>query len=609
MDSRMISVLKLLSDTKYTTSRNLALKLGCSVKTVKNLINDHRDDLRTCGVKLISVVGVGYKIEIEDFAKYQAVCYAGGEGEDDTKKILLRLIMNADYTPIEELAVSFYRDRMTVERLIPKIAEQAAGYGLTLVSKPRRGIRLEGTEKAFRLCYVSCILNTNMEDYQDNLPGIQSLLRDILEDEKFDMNDMALNNLSLHILIAIYRIERNHVIEEELHTPEIMRKDEYRIAVRIAKEIEKKFRLSLPENEVIYITTHLYGKQIINNSQYVDGKVLRLIDDILEKIHGEKGIDFRDNMELRTFMALHLQPMLARVKFDIQQSNPMLVNIKREMGVAYECALIAKLVMEERGNNPILEDEVAFLALHFALALQKGRKEHAPKKIIVVCTSGMGTARLLQYRLQVKYDMKAEDIEFYSAFQLKDKKLDEYACILTTIPLFETYPIPVIVVDPSYGEDLAINKIEPLLAKGTMETNSIIRQELIFPSLRLDSKEEVLHFLSEQLIHVYGLSETFYDEVRRRETLSSTEIGNLTALPHPLDYDGPSLFAASFLAKPIQWHKMKVKYVFLRALPKKETDFTRYASDKITAALCDEEKLMRMEEEPTAANIEGLLFG
>jgi lichenan operon transcriptional antiterminator len=607
MDHRMISIIKQLSDTSYITSKVLALKCGCSVKTIKNTINENRDNLQEYGINLISSIGAGYKLEITDFEKFQRVCYSNHESTDNIKKLLLELLSEDDYISIETLAERLYVDRMTVDRLMPMLSEQAKDYGLQVLTKPHKGIKLHGTEKAFRICYAHCSLEMDSSDDRNDLLGIQSILNYILEDENFEISDVALNNLTFHLRVAIDRIRQNNVIEEESDTYKIAEEREYRIAKRIGKEIEEMYHISMPESEIIYIAMHLYGKKVIGNCQHVDIKILQMIDEILEAIYQEKSVDLRGNLELKTFMALHLQPMLARVKFDLQQSNPMLVNIKREMNEAFEYALIAKKVIEDHGNKSITEDETAFLALHLALALEK-KKNKSFKKIILVCTSGMGTSRLLQHRIKMKYGMETKDVELASIFQLKNKNFEEYACILSTVPLLESYPIPVILVDPSYGEDISTERIGMLLSQVPEETESVIKESLIFPGMKLKSREEVLHFLCVRITEQYDLAENFEEEVRKRESLSSTEIGNQIAFPHPLNYDGEIAFAVMFLEKPILWHRMKVKYIFLLALPKRETEFSRYVSEKITSALCDEEKIIRMEEEPTAANIRKLFF-
>ena len=61
--------------------------------------------------------------------------------------------------------------------------------------------------------------------------------------------------------------------------------------------------------------------------------------------------------------------------------NPILQDIKREYPLAYEMATQACSVLQDISPNPIKEDEIGYIAVSFALALERQKaKEWAPKK-------------------------------------------------------------------------------------------------------------------------------------------------------------------------------------------------------------------------------------
>ena len=71
--------------------------------------------------------------------------------------------------------------------------------------------------------------------------------------------------------------------------------------------------------------------------------------------------------------------------------NPILQDIKREYPLAYEMATQACSVLRNVSPNPIKEDEIGYIAVSFALALERQKaKEWAPKNILIVCASGKG---------------------------------------------------------------------------------------------------------------------------------------------------------------------------------------------------------------------------
>ena len=69
-------------------------------------------------------------------------------------------------------------------------------------------------------------------------------------------------------------------------------------------------------------------------------------------------------------LALHLQPMLNRLKYDLHITNPLNERIKQESPVAFEMAVCAGKVITRHYHKSVSDHELGYLALHFALALE-----------------------------------------------------------------------------------------------------------------------------------------------------------------------------------------------------------------------------------------------
>src|SRR5699024_6433176 len=80
-------------------------------------------------------------------------------------------------------------------------------------------------------------------------------------------------------------------------------------------------------------------------------------------------------------------------------------------------------------------EEICYLVLHFGSALLQ--KEAAVSlKALVVCSSGIGTAKLLATKLQQQIP-EIKQVENKSLFELPEINLSEYDLIVSTIPLQE----------------------------------------------------------------------------------------------------------------------------------------------------------------------------
>lgn len=233
----------------------------------------------------------------------------------------------------------------------------------------------------------------------------------MLEKEKFAMSTMALDNLAVHLEVAVERIRTGHAIESSDGMQADLPERILEVASHIAVQIENMTGVAFPLPEVCYIAMHLNGKQMYranamtsDENLVIPQEVNHIVSDMIEHIYEAFRIDFRDNLELRMGLCMHMVPLLARIKSGMRMKNPILQDIKREYPLAYEMATQACSVLRNVSPNPIKEDEIGYIAVSFALALERQKaKERAPKNILIVCASGKGSAQLLAYRYQQKF--------------------------------------------------------------------------------------------------------------------------------------------------------------------------------------------------------------
>src|SRR5699024_10728226 len=78
--------------------------------------------------------------------------------------------------------------------------------------------------------------------------------------------------------------------------------------------------------------------------------------------------------------------------------NPMLADIKKNYPLAFEAGIIASLAIEKHTGTKIDENEVGYLALHIGAAIERRKLKSGPKRCLIVCASGLGTAQLIFYK-------------------------------------------------------------------------------------------------------------------------------------------------------------------------------------------------------------------
>lgn len=505
------------------------------------------------------------------------------DNESRNRYLIARLLKAGDFVRIEQIADELFVSRATVDRLMPEVKTILGEYGLQIDARPKYGIRIQGDEIKKRLCYAHHASAPTLESQEEMAQKIQQIVLDVIRRNDLVINDINLYNLIRHCVIAVQRMASGNRLTEA----QPLRFDgpvdkERQAAGELVTRFEAAFGVEIPEGETQYMMMHLLGKRILKQGQTLTAETLECINHVLEEIRREKGLDLTGDTELYTALALHTQPLLSRLRFGLKQENPILQDIKRDIPQAYELAVCAVNVIRRDLSLDMSEDETGYLALHFAVALEK-REEDARNdwRVLVVCASGRGTAKLICHRLVKRYHFKRENLLLSSVFELEKQDFSQILCIFTTVPLPERYPAPAVLVDLSMSSATQARIDDFMRIAGKPAGPSRLpRNLLLFPDRSFGTREEVLDFLCGEMEKTFsfpGGEGAFTCQVKQREALSSTEVGGGLAMPHPYGYQGETGAAAILsLKKPVQWKFGPVRLVILLAIPEQDGEMNSF---------------------------------
>ena len=374
-----------------------------------------------------------------------------------------------------------------------QVKQTAQSYDLRILTRPKYGIALEGTEIAKRLCFAHHYAKKrNLPNDEIIVEQVQKILWQVMQKYALHINDINFYNLSYHCVIALRRIVNGNQVSQPLVLEQTEgTEQEWLAAKEIVARFEQEFSIHVELCEAQYIMMHLLGKRIIENDKHISQEVWECVEEVIERIWQVKQIDFREDTDLKTVLALHFQPMMTRLRFNLPQSNPLLNEIKRSMSPGYELALCASEILCTQYALFMNENEAGFLALHFALALEKKKNLISSRKIAIVCASGRGTARLIQYKMMQRYQYQEENMILVSLFDLKDLNPKHFSCILSTVPISESLPIPVVYVDLTMNEK-SLKKVSSYITGERVDSASeMIQESLIFLNMEMKDREEV----------------------------------------------------------------------------------------------------------------------
>lgn len=578
---------RLMEEDDYITSEALGSLLEVSSRTIRNTIKKIEEVLKGNGANIISKPKHGIYLEIKDKDKFYEFYnnldkYDKEEipstSEERIQYLLEYLLARDTYIKLDDLCESLYISKTALSQDLKTVRKLLKEYNIRLVQKPNYGIKIEGKEFDLRLCIAnSIIIKLNQNRFNDKsdtdcVRKIAKILQSNFQNINYNITDISFKNLIVHIYIAIERIKEGcYVPLDKCQLENIYDEDVYDIAKKIVLEIEREFDIRMPESEIGYIVIHLASKKIVdfNNDKniVIDDRVSRIITNMLDHVYNSYKIDFRDDLELRMALALHLVPFEVRAKYDMTLKNPLIKEIKTRFTLAYSIGVSACEILREYYNKEIQEDEIGYFALHFNLALERKKNIISKKNIIIVCSTGRGTAQLLVYKFKEEFGKYLGNIYTCDTLSIKKMDFSHIDYVITTVPINEKVPVPVLQIE-YFLEDRDIDIIKKVLSDEKSENiEKYFDRRLFLTDIDFKTKEEVLKYMSKKIKEFKNVPNNFYSYLMKREKLATTEFGNLVAIPHPSKALSDETFICiAILNKPIIWDKKKVQLVYLLSI-------------------------------------------
>ncbi|WP_054950516.1 BglG family transcription antiterminator [Numidum massiliense] len=477
----------LLNQVQPITALQLASRLGVNERVVRYDLDCLEDEFMREGYRLVKKPSVG--IWLETVAPHREnVCLFNGEyvfSPEERKKILVLLLLIKDEAiTIKQLAEKLSISPSALFEDMRSLDTDIARYGLRLCSKRGLGYWIEGEELKRRraaadiwsqLAHAAGALLQLLQPghygqyhmiydefdarFIQSIASISMLMAEIGQKQGFHLYDSALNNVLIHIAIMLKRHRDGHMLTV---TPDELKPIKnhalYRALGQLKDYLEATFAVELTEAEMTVLTIHVLGAKFSRESgPYSIGKgedwqyAVQIATEFIRYIEVWLGTDL-DDEELLSALVLHLKSAIYRIQYDMILRNPLLAQVRQRYAHIYNMTKKASEYVEHLIKKRIPEEEVGFLAMHIGAALERKKQQQAlPKKVAIVCGSGIGTAQLLVETL--KTNIPGLNISgVYTSSQVHIIQKEQVDLIITTIPL-SGMNIPTLKVSPILTPD------------------------------------------------------------------------------------------------------------------------------------------------------------
>ncbi|HLR69208.1 BglG family transcription antiterminator [Virgibacillus sp. MSJ-26] len=409
----------------------------------------------------------------------------------------------------------FQVSRNTVIDDIKILKDELALSEVELQAEGKTGYNISGDEIAIRNCLIKYLTEvipqdilynffkhseTNLKQHsngihlykilsKDDLKSIKKILDEYEQLVEIEITDEVRNSLIIWFYFFIQRIKQeNYAKVDPAETEVISTTEEFIGAQKLCGKLSRYFNVVIPTSEVVYFTRYLLSAKVnYNLNIQIESQEMKELTSVVEKMVYDfqkfAAVDFPDPEQMIYNLLLHLKPTYYRKKYGIHIQNILKGSIKKNYPEIFHLTKNVIHHVEDLIGQKIDDNEIAYLAMHFGGWLrQEGVDlELKRKKMLIVCTNGLGTSRLLESQLQRLFtDVDITDVISLREYEEIDK-LKEVADFIVSTILLPDRGIPVFVVEPilnNHDKAQLLKKVSGLFEENVqqqmMSTDTII---------------------------------------------------------------------------------------------------------------------------------------
>lgn len=466
--------------TKRTVYREIA--------KINKYINDF--NVKVCNTAKGLILDGTYE-EIINLKLTLPCCKSIKEAKNIKNAILVELLQSKEPIKIQYFASKFRVSNTTVSNYLNDIKGWFKSKNIDFISKQGVGIYVKTDELNIRHAIIDLLYknyntdeligfmqknyNESHNNENDSVDELSIRLLNIIDYKtisiiekalikvKITMNyqieDRLYIELIVHLALAIKRLQKNEKINIDNVTLEKLKNsEEYNLSQNIANCIEEQIEIKMPDEEIAYIAVHLQGLRGGSETLNLNGDYINFI---VEKIINEASRIFNMNLKkdliLKKDLSMHLLYSIYRLKCGYIIRNPLILDIKRQYSDVFNKSKNILKVLENELKKDISDDEVGYIAMHFAASVERMKSKLIKFNALLVCSNGIGISRMIAVKLKKVPELNI--IAVSSVLQLDEMiKSNNIDVVISTVPI-KRNDVKVIVINSLFNEN-DIKKVE-----------------------------------------------------------------------------------------------------------------------------------------------------
>lgn len=501
LDTRAVKILhKLIVSNSYIEPEQIQDEFSISKRTFQYDIEKIDEELNAAGFSEINKVrSKGFFLsrnEKEEISEWLRVVV------EETKVFTIserkiRTFIYLTVIPTRAITESLMEyneiSRNTVLQDIKQLKEALKEFDLEIGFDSKEGKVIIGDEKNIRHFFVFYCLNdeeiiangnilktiksrmlVRKRPVFPNTTLIKEALFSVEKKLQIKFTDEILERLVIMISFYVERIKQKKFVSNEIY--EEIDEDVMEAAETLYQQLIQVDYFVYDNNEICFLAKILLSANQIEASSKIESKFIKCSQQVISDFERLACITFDQKEQLQNDLLLHLKPAYYRIKYQIEVINPSSPEVKTNYSDVFEITDKALQSFKELLNLQIPDREIAYIAILFGGYLTRKKSILVTqKKVLIICSKGIGTSRIIEQQLRQLLPKQIEMLEPMSLREYEQNKVDA-DFIVSTLPLL-TSDIPVFIVSPILNEQqkkALLQEIAPHLIRAETDSNLLV---------------------------------------------------------------------------------------------------------------------------------------
>ncbi|MGT2753722.1 BglG family transcription antiterminator [Streptococcus ovis] len=621
----------LISQNVPVPAGRLCKDLNISVRTLRNDIKQINDYIHQNGATIELIRREGYLLRYTNQKQFKSFWAHEDKGtflftsSENRILFLLRIFLTTEnFISKEYLIDTFFISQNTLYNDFRILKKTLEPYQISIHNKSNMGYYIQAEEKNIRTAIVDLIFQNNLHHF---ITEQTSVVKDVCNNIDYKLftvifykffrkinlsnTDFFEKNSFASLLLTISRIKSAHLISH-IHYSGLCLSEEYKEPFKqFISELEVAFQCTIPQEEqayILFLLSENYPNLISELYSIQDNDTLasNITDALITNLSKTISDHWVFDEQLRINLKNHILRALNILVIKGSRTNPIIQHVENNFPYAFELAVNEMAKIETLFNISFSEDEISYIALYFANAIENHKDDTISKiNIAIICGTGQILSSIIESKLRRQFLNTIGTVEKLSIREFENLSNINYDLTVSTVPLPEYLNHNIFYFDISNFEQNFQNISEIIR---TMQ----YKHNLFYPAFvqtfhQKLNKKDLLQLLAKQLLENQFVTENFYDDIMKREEISNTVLDNVVAIPHPIHHSVlKSTISVAIFPKGIVWNDVTIKFVFLLAIRPEDIKSLEYIYERMldfTSSISLQESLLRQQDVQTLHQI------